>query len=200
MDEIITYDDVELPAGRLADELRAEQEKLFPELSDRRRLHWQILITTIPHRHDKLCALLEYLDAQMRPGVGVLLCRDEHLAGYRPGLQALMDAATAEYVSAIADDDTYSPDAIPRITAALETRPDYVGFRVRLTENGVRRIPCHPLPGLLRLERLRPVGAGIHPPLGRGVQAGPHVREPGPPGARAAGAVPRAGLRRRVGR
>jgi predicted homoserine dehydrogenase-like protein len=30
MDEVITYADVELPAGRLTDELRAEQEALFP--------------------------------------------------------------------------------------------------------------------------------------------------------------------------
>lgn len=102
---------------------------------------WNILITTIPHRHDKLCGLLELIDSQMRPGVSVLVCRDEHLAGYRPGLQALMDAATAEYVSAIADDDLYAPDAIPQVMAALETRPDYVGFRQRFTENGIRRYP-----------------------------------------------------------
>lgn len=102
---------------------------------------WQILITTIPHRHDRLCTLLGLIGSQMRPGVSVLVCRDEHLAGYRPGLQALMDAATAEYVSAIADDDLYAPDAIPQVMAALEARPDYVGFRVRFTENGVRRIP-----------------------------------------------------------
>jgi hypothetical protein len=102
---------------------------------------WNILIATIPHRHDKLLALLADLDAQMQPGVSVLLCRDEHMAGYRPGLQALMDAATAEYVSALADDDAYSPDAVSRIMAALETRPDYVGFRVRLTQNGVRMPP-----------------------------------------------------------
>ena len=99
-------------------------------------LLWQLLITTIPHRHEKLCGLLETLDAQMRPGVGVLLARDTRLAGYRPALQALMDAATAEYVSAIADDDSVSPEFIPAITQALETRPDYVGFRVRYTENG----------------------------------------------------------------
>jgi predicted homoserine dehydrogenase-like protein len=30
IDEVITYDDVELPAGRMVDELRAEQEELFP--------------------------------------------------------------------------------------------------------------------------------------------------------------------------
>ncbi len=102
---------------------------------------WQLLITTIPHRHGRLCDLLETLDAQMRPGVGVLLARDTRLAGYRPALQALMDAATAEYVSAIADDDSVSPEFIPKITGALETRPDYVGFRVRYTENGHRMKP-----------------------------------------------------------
>ncbi len=102
---------------------------------------WQILVTTIPHRHDRLCRLLALLDSQMRPGVGVLLRQDNIRDGYRRNLQELMDAATAEYVSAIADDDSVSPDFIPRITEALESRPDYVGFRVRYTENGVRQKP-----------------------------------------------------------
>lgn len=102
---------------------------------------WQLLITTIPHRHDKLCGLLAALDAQMQPGVSALVCRDEHLDGYRPGIQALMDAATAEYVSAIADDDMVSPDFIPEVTGALARRPDYVGFRVRYTESGIRQKP-----------------------------------------------------------
>jgi len=30
IDEVITYDDVELPSGRLVDKLRIEQESLFP--------------------------------------------------------------------------------------------------------------------------------------------------------------------------
>jgi len=30
MDEVVTYDDVELPGDRMVDELRAEQETLFP--------------------------------------------------------------------------------------------------------------------------------------------------------------------------
>lgn len=102
---------------------------------------WQILVNTIPHRHDKLCRLLAYLDAQMQPGAGVLLCRDERMDGYRPGLQALMDAATAEYVSTLADDDSLAPDAIPRVMAALATRPDYVGFRNRIIENGWHKGP-----------------------------------------------------------
>jgi Glycosyl transferase family 2 len=102
---------------------------------------WQILITTIPQRHDRLAGLLAVLDTQMRPGVGVLLCRDRKLYGYRQAIQAAMDAATAEYVSAIADDDSVAPDFIPDITAALASRPDYVGFRVRYTEGGARMKP-----------------------------------------------------------
>jgi predicted homoserine dehydrogenase-like protein len=30
IDEVITYDDVDVPSGRMVDELRAEQQELFP--------------------------------------------------------------------------------------------------------------------------------------------------------------------------
>lgn len=98
---------------------------------------WEILIPTIPHRHEKLLTLLETLDEQMRPEVRVIVWRDnlEHL--YRDKLQGLMDAATAPYVSTLADDDSVSPDFIVRCLAAMETGPDYVGFRVRYTLDGV---------------------------------------------------------------
>jgi glycosyl transferase family 2 len=102
---------------------------------------WQILVPTIPHRHEKLCALLEVLDAQMRPGVSVLLYRDNLQASYPAKMQALMDAATAEYVSTLSDDDSVSPDFVPRVLAALESSPDQVGFRVRYTEAGVLQSP-----------------------------------------------------------
>lgn len=102
---------------------------------------WQILVTTIPHRHGTLLNLLAYLDTQLQPGVSVLLCRDEQMAGYRPNIQGLMDAATAEYVSALADDDSYSPGAVARVMDALASHPDYVGFRTRITENGVYKGP-----------------------------------------------------------
>ena len=160
---------------------------------------WNILITTIPHRHDKLCGLLELIDSQMQPGVSVLVCRDEHLAGYRPGLQALMDAATAEYVSAIADDDLYARMLFPR------SWPPWRPARItwvsgRFTENGIRRYPvtnplaCYGWNGCVpsELGYSRPIPPG-------GVPAGPPLRQPGPPGARAAGAVPGPGLRHPVG-
>lgn len=104
-------------------------------------MSWQILIPTIPHRHAKLCGLLEVLDAQMRPGVRVMVYRDNLEVSYAGKLQALYDAATADYVSSLADDDSVAPDFIPAVCEAMEQDPDYVGFRVRYTEAGVPQLP-----------------------------------------------------------
>ena len=104
-------------------------------------LTWQILIPTIAHRHGKLRGLLKVLDAQMRPGVRVTVWRDNLEHGYAEKLQGLYDAATAEYVSSLADDDSVAPDFIPRCLEAMADRPDYVGFRVLWTEAGVPQIP-----------------------------------------------------------
>lgn len=102
---------------------------------------WQILIATIPHRHLKLADLLQVLDAQMLPDVRVLVYRDNLEASYAGKLQALMDAATATYVSVLSDDDSVSPDFLPRVHTAMESDPDQIGFRVRYTEAGVRQQP-----------------------------------------------------------
>jgi hypothetical protein len=102
---------------------------------------WQILIPTIPHRHAKLGSLLATLDAQMRPGVSVLVFRDNLAVSYPAKMQALMDATYAEYVSTLSDDDSVAPDFIPRCLEAMSTRPDQVGFRVRYTEGGVLQLP-----------------------------------------------------------
>jgi hypothetical protein len=102
---------------------------------------WQILIPHIPHRHDKLLDLLDVLAAQMQPGVEVLIYTDNLDVSYTEKLQTLMDAATADYVSVLSNDDSVSPDFIPRVLEALEQWPDYVGFRVRYTEAGVRQAP-----------------------------------------------------------
>lgn len=106
-----------------------------------RPVTWQILIATIPHRHAKLISLLETFDAQMKPGVSVLIYRDNLQVSYPEKMQALMDAASAEYVSTISDDDSVSHDFIPRVRTALLPRPDQVGFRVRYTESGRLQLP-----------------------------------------------------------
>src|SRR6185369_16979838 len=102
---------------------------------------WQILVPHIPHRHAKLLDLLDVLEAQMRPGVEVLIYTDNLEVSYTEKLQTLMDAATADYVSVMSNDDSVSPDFVPLITEALKSWPDYVGFRVRYTEAGVPQAP-----------------------------------------------------------
>ncbi len=99
-------------------------------------MKWQILIPTIPHRHAKLVALLDVLAAQMDPQVEVLIYHDNLQATYAEKLQALADAATADYTSHLADDDSVSPVFIPRILEAVKDNPDYVGFYVRYSEHG----------------------------------------------------------------
>jgi hypothetical protein len=100
---------------------------------------YDILITSIPHRHGLLCELLAELGRQLpaaRGEVGVLLYRDnlEHSYGYKT--QVLIENSGAEYVSCVDDDDMVAPDFVARVTAALRDRPDYVGYPVRWTRDG----------------------------------------------------------------
>jgi glycosyl transferase family 2 len=97
---------------------------------------WEILIATIPHRHEKLCALLAELDRQWQPGLAVLVYRDnlEHSVGAKR--QALLDAATGTYVSFVDDDDEVSLYFVTPIMSALSELPDYVGFTVLYWEDG----------------------------------------------------------------
>ena len=104
---------------------------------------WQLLIPTIPHRHEQLCSLLAELDRQAQPGFGVVVCRDNleraGIASYEKW-QDLADAATADYISYAGDDDWVSPNFVAQIMTALdEHQPDYVGFPVRFTEDGQER-------------------------------------------------------------
>lgn len=103
---------------------------------------WQILIPTIPHRRAKLAALLAVLDAQMGEDVEVLIYADNLEASYPAKLQFLADSATADYTSHLADDDSVAPSFVPLISEIMKDRhPDYIGFRVRYTENGVVQCP-----------------------------------------------------------
>jgi hypothetical protein len=105
---------------------------------------WDILLPTIPHRHESLCALLAELDRQWQPGLGMLVLRDNL---QRPGnasyakWQDLQEWSHADYTSFIGDDDWIAPDFVARIMGALEQGPDYVGFAVAYTYDGQPRIP-----------------------------------------------------------
>jgi hypothetical protein len=102
---------------------------------------WQILVCSIWHRTGLLTELLDALAEQMLPGVGVIVFRDNLQTGYGEKCQALVEASTAEYVSFIDDDDMVDFEFVPWIVAALEREPDYVGFNVRFTEDGVLQMP-----------------------------------------------------------
>jgi hypothetical protein len=97
---------------------------------------WDILIPTIPHRHDRLLALLAELDRQWQAGFGVIVYRDnlEHQVGAKR--QVLLESSQAAYVSFVDDDDEVSPFFVPRLMSALSAGPDYVGFPVRCWDKG----------------------------------------------------------------
>ena len=114
---------------------------------------WDILIATIVHRTDMLTELLEHLERQLVPGVGVLVYRDNREQLYGPKCQRLYDASQADYVSMLDDDDWVSDDYIPAVMEALKERPDYVGYKILYTEFGVAADPDHPLPQVRRLVR-----------------------------------------------
>jgi hypothetical protein len=102
---------------------------------------WDALICSIPHRHATLLELLADLDRQWQPGFGALLYRDNLESTYGAKTQALLDASRAQYVSCIDDDDLLAPDGVARVMAALQAQPDYVGFMVRWTTDGVLEAP-----------------------------------------------------------
>jgi hypothetical protein len=106
---------------------------------------WDILIPTIPHRHETLKALLTELDKQAIPGFGVRVMRDNlerrGIASYAKW-QDLADSSQADYISYGGDDDWVAPDFVSRVMTALEEeQPDYVGFPVRFTQDGQEMPP-----------------------------------------------------------
>lgn len=102
---------------------------------------WDILICSIEERTDMLAELLEELERQLVPGVGVRVYRDNLETIYGEKCQRLLESSEAEYVSFLDDDDWVAADFVEAITTALKDRPDYVGFKVLYTRDGEPQIP-----------------------------------------------------------
>jgi len=108
---------------------------------------WDILIASIVHRTGQLTELLhelgrQILQAHTPSAVGVRVFRDNLETQYGDKCQILLDSSDAEYVSWFDDDDWPAEDFVPAIMKALkEHRPDYVGFNVHFTEDGVYQVP-----------------------------------------------------------
>ena len=102
---------------------------------------WDILMCSIWERTNQLNEILTELKHQIQPGVRVIVARDNLEMEYGPKCQALLEASSADYISYLDDDDMVAPDFISRILKAMEEDPDYIGFRVRYTTDGVRQLP-----------------------------------------------------------
>jgi hypothetical protein len=104
---------------------------------------WDILICSIVHRTEMLAVLLAEFDRQLQPGVGVHVYRDNIEIEYGDKCAVLLDSSDADYVSFFDDDDWPADDFVSAICEALEQQPDYVGFDVHYTEDGVDQVPVH---------------------------------------------------------
>jgi hypothetical protein len=105
---------------------------------------WDLLLPTLPHRHDTLLLLLAELDRQWQPGFGMIAYRDNLQRGGNASYgkwQDLQEMSRADYISFIGDDDWVAPDFVSTIMAALQHDPDYVGFPVRYTYGGELQVP-----------------------------------------------------------
>lgn len=103
---------------------------------------WTILIPTLGERGRPFSELTD----RLMPQVDAFAGRVKVLAFWnngQPGLpeirQRLVEAADTDYLSFIDDDDMVPEDFVSSVMAALESRPDYVGFRVQYFANGAKQ-------------------------------------------------------------
>lgn len=95
---------------------------------------WNVLIPTIGRRADRFAALAADLSRQAAPYHGAVQVTAywnngrEPLGSYR---QQLVEWSQGEYVSFVDDDDELPDYHVRRVVEALESRPDYVGWRIQ---------------------------------------------------------------------
>jgi glycosyltransferase involved in cell wall biosynthesis len=105
---------------------------------------FEILIASVYRRHDQLVGLLDSLRPQLAPFMGqarVIVTRDDCQAPVGAKRNQLLLAATAEWTCFVDDDDQVADNYVQRIFEALIPRPDYVGFNVSYTIDGVLQKP-----------------------------------------------------------
>jgi glycosyltransferase involved in cell wall biosynthesis len=99
-----------------------------------------ILVPTLGERRALFERLMAGLLPQADPYAGRVRVVGWHNDG-SPSLpkirQAMVLGAETDYLAFVDDDDLVSPDYVARIMAALDDRPDYVGFQVQCYSDGV---------------------------------------------------------------
>lgn len=109
---------------------------------------WQILIASVWSRTDQLALLLGDLSRQavavasVGAPISVLVDRDDCDRPVGEKRTRLVEAATAEYVCFVDDDDEVSAFYVMSILEALAQRPDAVGFTLAYSRDGVTQKPA----------------------------------------------------------
>lgn len=100
---------------------------------------WSILVPTLGERRALFERLMAGLLPQLDPYAGQVRVTGwfNHGSPPLPKIrQRMVETAETEYVSFVDDDDLVSPDYVAEIMAALDQRPDYVGFQVQCYSDG----------------------------------------------------------------
>jgi len=97
-------------------------------------MKFQILIPTMPGREAMLAELLAVLEPQLTKGVGYLTDAAPGTIGAKR--QRMIEAAAADYIAFVDDDDMVAPDYVARILPCLKTKPDCVGITMHVTMDG----------------------------------------------------------------
>lgn len=100
---------------------------------------WTILVPTLGERRPLFERLMAGLLPQLDPYAGRVRVVGWHNDG-SPSLpkirQAMVLGTETDYLSFVDDDDLVPPYFVDEVVAALETRPDYVGFQVQCYSDG----------------------------------------------------------------
>lgn len=103
-----------------------------------------ILIATIGRRRDKFASLLRTLNPQVQAHHGEVEITAYWNNGEIPVgeiRRALIEQAKGEYVCFIDDDDSVPESYCDQIVKAIQSKPDYIGFRVQFFNEGVEAKP-----------------------------------------------------------
>jgi len=97
----------------------------------------------VPPRVAKLKELMAVLEPQVTKQVQVVVLYNNFEKTIGELRQQILNEAQGEYISFIDDDDLVPPDFVATILPHLNGKNDYVGFKVALFNNGVRKKPVY---------------------------------------------------------